>query len=142
MRGRAGTIVVGVDGSPGSEGAVRWAVEQARRTGAHVRAVMAWQIPTTYGWAPVITVDWSGDARTALNSAVDSALKETGYLDVDREVTEGHPAAVLLPAARDADLLVVGCRGHGGFTGMLLGSVSQHVVAHARCPVVVTHDAA
>jgi nucleotide-binding universal stress UspA family protein len=121
---------------------VRWAVEQARRTGAHVRAVMAWQIPTTYGWAPVITVDWAGDARTALNSAVDSALKETGYLDVDREVTEGHPAAVLLPAARDADLLVVGCRGHGGFTGMLLGSVSQHVVAHARCPVVVTHDAA
>ena len=54
-----------------------------------------------------------------------------------RHVAEGHPAGVLLAQVEGADMLVVGSRGHGGFTGMLLGSVSQHVVAHAPCPVVV-----
>ena len=56
---------------------------------------------------------------------------------IEQEVLEGHPAQLLVTAAEGADLVVVGSRGHGGFVGMLLGSVSQHVAAHAPCPVLV-----
>jgi nucleotide-binding universal stress UspA family protein len=64
-------------------------------------------------------------------------LSDHADLAVERILIEGHPAPRLIEASAEADLVVVGCRGHGGFAGMLLGSVSQHVAAHAHCPVVV-----
>jgi nucleotide-binding universal stress UspA family protein len=134
-----GRIAVGVDGSPASLGALEWAVRQASLTGAVVEAVTAWHIPATYGTggygAPAQT-DWQETARVIQDLAVKEALGDEATSMV-RRVAEGHPVSVLLDAAADADLLVVGSRGHGGFTGMLLGSVSEHVVAHAPCAVVV-----
>lgn len=137
----SGTVVVGVDGSPSSRAALRWAVRQADRTDAHVHAVIAWSIPVAYGPMPVpyVDVDWPGAARSVLEETLRTTLGDRAP-EVKAEVVEGGAALVLLEAARDADLLVVGSRGHGGFTGLLLGSVAQHVTTHARCPVVVVHD--
>jgi nucleotide-binding universal stress UspA family protein len=138
-----GKIVVGVDGSPSSEHALLWAARQAQLMAAELHAVIAWNFPSTYGWTPVVEdIDWAESARSVLEQAVDNALGRGDAEKVHQHVVDGHPAPALLDAATDADLLVVGSRGHGGFTGMLLGSVSQHVVTHARCPVVVVHHTA
>ncbi|MEV3936804.1 universal stress protein [Glycomyces sp. NPDC049804] len=139
-----GVVIVGVDGSPSSRRALRWAVEQAEATGKRVVAVQAWQVPAMYGTGAMVMpgVDWGEEARTALESTVASAVGKESRAAIEQRVVEGHPASALLDQVGDADsdLLVVGSRGHGGFVGMLLGSVSLHVVAHARCPVVVVHD--
>jgi nucleotide-binding universal stress UspA family protein len=130
-------IVVGVDGSPASLGALEWAVRQAALTGAVVEAVTAWQVPAIYGGYPVDAgTDWRANAHAIQDTAVKEALGDDATALV-RRVAEGHSVRVLLDAAAGAELLVVGSRGHGGFTGMLLGSVSEHVVAHAACAVVV-----
>jgi nucleotide-binding universal stress UspA family protein len=134
-------IVVGVDGSPASLGALEWAVRQASLTGAVVEAVTAWQFPATYGGYPIAAAtDWRANAQTIQDVAVKEALGDEAT-SLLRSVAQGHPVSVLLDKAADADLLVVGSRGHGGFTGMLLGSVSEHVVAHAPCAVVVIKSA-
>ena len=134
-------IVVGVDGSPSSVHALAWAARQAELTGAELHAVTAWRIPTTYGWIPsVADFDWRGHARATLDSAIKEALDDARAEHVRRDVEQGHATHALLRMAEDADLLVVGSRGHGEFAGMLLGSVAQHVVTHARCPVVVIRD--
>jgi nucleotide-binding universal stress UspA family protein len=136
-------IIVGVDGSESSVAALRWAVRQARLTGVVVEAVIAWQIPasaTGYGFAPI-----SGDSLSYLKENAKQVLagaisKATGPQDTDRVhsvVTQAIPGEALTEASADADLLVVGSRGHGGMAGALLGSVSQYCVHHAHCPVVV-----
>jgi nucleotide-binding universal stress UspA family protein len=130
-------IVVGVDGSPASLDALEWGVRQGALTGAAVEAVTAWHYPMTYGGYPVDAgTDWQANAQAIQDTAVKEALGDEATSLV-RRVAQGHPVSVLLDAAVDADLLVVGSRGHGGFVGMLLGSVSEHAVAHARCAVVV-----
>lgn len=135
---QTGRIVVGVDGSASSVDALRWAGQQARLTGAQLLAVSSWTSPTTYGWSPAPAgTDWQTDSETVLRTALTDALGAAAAEHVQQHVVPGHPAAALLEAAAGADLLVVGSRGHGGFTGMLLGSVSQHVIAHAPSPVVV-----
>jgi nucleotide-binding universal stress UspA family protein len=136
-------IVAGVDGSPSSLSALRWAVRQAGLTGAAVEAVLAWQYPVAiggYGWAPTgldSGFDFKENAEKVLAGAISSAVNPGGGVPVRARVVEGNPARVLLDAADGADLLVLGSRGHGGFTEALLGSVSQHCVHHAHCPVVV-----
>jgi nucleotide-binding universal stress UspA family protein len=137
-----GKIYVGVDGSPSSQQALRWAARQAELTGDELHALIAWSFPDIYAWAPVDNgIDWAANAQEALEQAISGALDPAAAERVQRHVIQGYPARVLLEAAADADLLVVGSRGHGGFTGMLLGSVSQHAVTHAHCPVVVIRDA-
>ena len=131
----SGRIVVGVDGSSASRDALCWADRQRSLTGASLEVVTAWSYPTTYGFPVIADVDWQQGARTVQDEAVEEALGAAA--DVTRRVVEGHAARVLVEAGAGADLLVVGSRGHGGFTGMLLGSVSEHVVTHAQCPVVV-----
>ncbi len=134
-------IVVGVDGSPASVDALKWAIRQAALTGAAVEAVLAWQYPMAYGGYPGSgDIDWPANARTALDTALAEAVDSNAA--VSRRVVEGHPAQVLIDAAAGADLLVVGSRGRGGFVGMLLGSVSEHVSAHAPCPVLVVRHTA
>ena len=140
MSTQTGRIVVGVDGSAASLDALRWAARQAELTGATLEAVTSWSYPTTYGFPVIANVDWEKGARTVLDQAIAEALGDAGE-SVVRRVAEGHPSRLLADLAVGADLLVVGSRGHGGFTGLLLGSVSEHVVTHAPCPVVVVRHA-
>jgi nucleotide-binding universal stress UspA family protein len=143
-------IVVGVDGSASSRKALRWAVDRARLSGESVDAVIAWQFPQPiggfggYGWPPpdmgTDGIDYEAISARALEEAVSQAVPADAGVTVRQRVVEGHPGQVLLDAAEGADLLVVGSRGHGGFTGMLLGSVSQQCVHHAPCPVVVIRE--
>ncbi|MFC0598171.1 universal stress protein [Streptomyces palmae] len=136
-------IVVGVDGSEPSKAALRWAVDQAKLTGGVVDAIMAWDFPTAwFGLAPPMVTDpadYQKQARDALDQVIEETLGPGRGRPVElRPVpAQGHPAAVLLDAAEGAHLLVVGNRGHGGFGEALLGSVGQHCVQHAPCPVVV-----
>lgn len=131
-------IVVGVDGSAMSKEALRWAAGQAGLIGADVRVVTAWELPVTYGYAPDYSgVGFQDRAQKTLDDAINEVFGPNPRLTVDAWVEEGHPAQVLLAAARGADLLVVGSRGHGAFAGMLLGSTAQHCVRHAPCPVLV-----
>jgi nucleotide-binding universal stress UspA family protein len=141
MSAGAGRIVVGIDGSQPSREALRWAVAQAVLTSGRVQAVIAWSHPLSSGLPVLAEVDWRGDARRALDVALAEVLGE-GAAAVEPCAMEGHPARVLLQAAKGADLLVVGSRGHGGFAGVLLGSVSDYVVKHAPCPVVVVRPVA
>ena len=132
-------IVVGVDGSPASKAALRWALAQARLSGARVHAVAAWESPVVNGWGYAVPYeDLALAAGKVLGESVQEAL---GFEEPDVAVLEsvvpGHPAQVLIDASAHAALLVVGSRGHGAFAGTLLGSVSQHCVQHAGCPVVV-----
>lgn len=131
---RTGHIVVGVDGSEPSRQALRWALDYADLIHADVEAVMSWSYPVNYGVAGLPS-SWSpeADARIVLADTVASITDGP----VTRKVLEGNAAQVLLDETKDAQLLVVGSRGHGGFAGLLLGSVSANCVEHALCPVLV-----
>lgn len=131
-------IVVGVDASEPSKAALRWAQDQAALTGAGLRVVMSWAMPTAAYWAPLPAgVDLEASAREVLHQTVEEVLGGNPPVPVTEKVVEGHPAQVLIEQSKGAELLVVGSRGHGEFTGMLLGSVSEHVVTQAACTVVV-----
>ena len=141
-----GRIVVGVDGSESSRAALAWAVRQAALTGATVDAVHAWHEPVSYGYgygyAMLVPVpELEKFARAALDEAIAAVADLAPGVGIRPVVVEDNPAHALLDAAKGADLLVVGSRGHGGFTEALLGSVGQHCVHHADCPVVVIRGA-
>ncbi|WP_316528816.1 universal stress protein [Kitasatospora brasiliensis] len=146
QRQEPGRIVVGVDGSDSSQRALRWAVRQAELTHGVVVAVIAWEYPTYHGargWFPPASTDEAvleGRARQEVARAVEQALGGTPPVEVRTEVRYGTPAGALVEASRGAELLVVGSRGLGGFSGMLLGSVAQHCTRHATVPVVVVRD--
>lgn len=135
----SGRIVVGIDGSSFSEEALRWAVGQARLTGQSIEAIITWRIPVDpmVGGAGPVMADWEGAASRTLQDTVVNVLGTVDADQVKQSVVLGPAAPTLLDASADAGLLVVGNRGRGGFRGMLLGSVTQHVVARAACPVVV-----
>lgn len=136
-------IVVGVDSSDCSQQALDWASHEAESHGARLTALMAWELPTvpmtpTYPvppWGYDVGVDPDRHAQWT-QSVLEKLVAEAG-VEARCTVVHGAPAKVLLNHTSDADLLVVGSRGHGGFAGMLLGSVSQHVAAHATCPVEI-----
>jgi nucleotide-binding universal stress UspA family protein len=176
-----GRIVVGVDGSPGSEAALTWALHEARLRGDQVCAVFAWEFRPAWG-DPVgrslspMSPNWAGesvcglpvsissdagledasghptgggrvDAEAAIANILDATVtgairtedseQSRPAVHLSQQLIEGHPAQALLEMITPADLLVVGSRGHGTFAGTMLGSISQHLVAHACCPVVV-----
>jgi nucleotide-binding universal stress UspA family protein len=137
-------IVAGVDGSPSSLAALRWAIRQAELTGSSVDAVIAWESPaaTGFGWGLGMTggADYGELAAKTVSEAISSVAGSASPVTVRPITGEGNAAQVLLDASDGADLLVVGCRGHGGFASALLGSVSQHCTHHARCPVVVIRN--
>jgi len=145
------TIVVGVDHSAGAKEGLRFALEEARLRGATLRAVHGWQYPYI-GWTgigaglpPIDEVqlhEFRDAAEAALDSALQEAIPDTVGVEVERRVVEGAPAAVLVEESGDADLLVVGSRGLGGFAQLLLGSVSQQCAHHAKCPVVIVRPRA
>jgi nucleotide-binding universal stress UspA family protein len=135
-------VVVGVDGSPESVAALGWASHYAAATGATVRAVRAWHYPDVIGFPPeekapaTVTDQVKEQQQQELNEAVAKAhLDPSAQLETG--IVYGHPAEALIDESNRASLLVVGHRGHGGFHGMLTGSISISCVNHANCPVVV-----
>jgi nucleotide-binding universal stress UspA family protein len=136
------SIVVGVDGSEGSVRALRFAIDEARSRGDDVRAVCAWGVPTLVYesvWASgaMDPAEYRGAAEGDLAKALAEVNADESGVVVKPVVREGQAASVLCEEARDAELLVVGSRGLGGFRGLLLGSVSQQCAQHARCPVAI-----
>jgi nucleotide-binding universal stress UspA family protein len=145
---RARRIVVGVDGSPGSRAALAWAVDEADRNGGEIDAVLAYD--SGLAWIDVgsdyqarMLEQSARQAKATLHQALEWLGTEgPTSVPVHPLAVEGQPARVLIEFARDADLLVVGSRGHGGFTGVMLGSVSQRCAGHSPCPVVVVPSTA
>jgi len=139
-------IVVGVDGSTHSAAALRWALGQAVLTGARIDAVACWLRPAMaggYSPAAYVDIDLAGPTAEVARAAVADAVAATAGaagVEVQTRVVEGYPPRVLVEAAAGADLLVVGSRGHGELSGMLLGSVGLHCATHAPCPVLIVHD--
>jgi nucleotide-binding universal stress UspA family protein len=134
-------IVVGVDGSDSSVDALKWAAGQAKLIGASLRVVSVWHYPVSLGWAPAWPDDWDpgAEAKKALAAVVERELGADPGVSVEQEVLEGHPAEVLVAFTEQnrIELLVLGSRGHGAFTGMLIGSTSEFSASHAHCPVVI-----
>jgi nucleotide-binding universal stress UspA family protein len=143
---RAGTaerIVAGVDGSETSDRALRWALDDALARSGIVAAVHAWHVPFSMSLTAGTREHsvFEDAAGHLLDQVVDATAAEYRDVPVERVLVRASPADALLGAARDAALVVVGGRGVGGFRGLLLGSVSQHLAHHAPCPVVVVRGA-
>lgn len=142
VRGRAGPatgrIAVGIDGSPASLAALRWASRRAEHTGADLLAVTAWH------WTPECAMWPSGpsehDSETAAVEILNETLDQGPDARCHRIVDQGHPVDALLDFSRHVDLIVVGSNGTGAFDSQLFGSVSQRVAQRASCPTVIVHD--
>ena len=165
---RRPVVVVGVDGSEGSAKALAWAAQEARMRGAILRVVHAWHFPrlsdgayvqastpadpsglpsddTAYDEFRSEVIGMSGGEpgeaeASVVVSQIAAVLGPFPDVPLERHVKQGRPPQVILEAADDADLVVVGSRGRDGFAGLLLGSVSSQVTQHARCPVTVVHS--
>jgi nucleotide-binding universal stress UspA family protein len=141
------TIVVGVDGSEGSLQALRWAAEEAQARKARLHVVLAWEAPVKVvgsAWTIPNEDELAEHGRRALerlDGILDAQAEELAGLEVERSAVHGAAAPALLEAACGAAELVVGTRGHGGFVGLLLGSVSRQCAHHAPCPVVIVPPA-
>ncbi len=135
-------VVVGVDGSEASKRALAWALEEARLRHASLQVVHAWQFPYEMAAASFAVPAPAGEMELWAKDVLDQALTDVEAdetVSVVRRAEYGPAASVLMDAARHAELLVVGTRGHGRATGLFLGSVSQYLAVHAPCPVLVVH---
>ena len=143
-RDRKQRIVVGVEGSEGSQAALRWAVDEAHFRGCTVEVVTAY-LPTyvpaapDFGYVPLDPIDLVDEVRKMQDDVVAAATAHCADLavPVEQKLIKGRAADTLIAAAQGAALLVVGNRGRGGFRGLLLGSVSHQIAQHAACPVVI-----
>lgn len=132
------TVVVGVDGSPQSISALRYAATLAAPLGHGLVAFASW-LPRialedyTPDWAP------EEDARATLEKSIEQAFGQDVPAGLERKVVMGPAAPNLIEASKDAAMLVLGTRGRGGFKGLVLGSVSSSLAAHAKCPVLIHH---
>jgi nucleotide-binding universal stress UspA family protein len=136
------TIVVGVDDSRGARVALAWAARHATATGSRLRVVHAFDL--NIAWIDMGNPDlpaWEAraheQAERTLTRIVDDVLPSSGRQTLELRTVAGPAADVLYDAASDADLLVVGSRGRGGFASLLLGSVSHRLAQHAPCPIVI-----
>jgi nucleotide-binding universal stress UspA family protein len=139
------TIVVGVDGSRGSQVAVEFAAREAAAHGALLRLVTAWEVPPTVlssgGVAPDIYGSFEEEARGILRAAVARVHELEPAVPTEERTVEGHAGNALVEESEGADLIVIGRRGHSGLTDFLLGSISHQVVDHAKCAVVIVPPA-
>lgn len=139
-------VVVGIDGSPGAETALRFAADEASQRGLPLRIVCAWEAPagTYVGEAFAPTADGIVEAEHHADDVLRAALERLaggGAIETEALSIEGHPAKVLIEQSQDAALLVVGSRGRGAAASLLLGSVSQKLAHHAPCPLVIVPPA-
>ena len=143
-------IVVGFDGSENSQNALMWAVEEARQRNGQIRLVTAWSKPPLAWYAAVLETaageivaeDSPQEIAESLQADAVKTVEDEGVAATGQVVHNDSPAAAVLDAAKDADLVVVGFRGHGGFPGLHLGSVATQIISHAPCPVLVVRPKA
>ena len=136
-------IVVGFDGSKQSRGALEWAIEESRHRNAELRVLTVWN-KAPMAWYPAVLETAAGEIvaegspeQQAQAIGAEAVHAAAGVNVVARTVKNDSAASAILQAAREADLVVVGSRGHGGFAGLHIGSVSTQVVSHSPCPVLV-----
>ena len=134
-------IIVGTDGSEHSLSAVRWALREAAIRGIPVDVIHSWHFTPMVDPMGIAIIPPTTEMQAAAKSVLDGVMKKIEHdragVVVNEIVAQGSPVSTLLSAARNAEMLVVGRRGHGGFVGLLLGSVATQVVHHSPCPVVV-----
>lgn len=135
-------IVVGIDGSPASLQAVTWAAHEAKLRGSEIEILHSWSMPFVVDPMAMMPMmfpmeDMVANANKIVAAAADIVAGVDPKIRVVTRVERGAASEHLITAGKSADLLVVGSRGHGGFTGLLLGSVAQQVANHASCPVVI-----
>ena len=132
-------VVVGYDGSPASDDAVRWAAAQAARTDGRLDLVTVWEYPTSWGNSLPLPSDYDPvhDAEAMLDPVMAQLRADNPSLEIHGHVVEGHAGEALVAASQHASLLVVASRGHRALAGVVLGSVGLHCVTMAACPVVV-----
>jgi nucleotide-binding universal stress UspA family protein len=137
-------IVVGIDGSRGSESALRFAAQEAELHNVRLRVVTAWHVGRSVYMSSAALAQIDPDAMEA--DALEVAEQEVEWVlgpqrseNIEVVARQGDAAAVLIDESKRAQIMVVGSRGHGGFTGLLLGSVGQQCASHGQCPVVIVH---
>ena len=136
-----GRIVVGIDGSPHSQVALSWAVQEARLRGLGLRIIHVFPALVTY-WGTTSS-EYHPKEEAAARKMFEEALAAAPPMDdlnVERTLVPGNPSQILIEASRGARLLVIGSRGVGAFRGMLAGSVSIHCTTQAHCPVLIVRD--
>lgn len=138
----AGKILVGADGSEGSLDALRWALAEARRRGDRVEVLHCWHVPyygDMSGMMPVPSTVIEESAQKVVEETLAAVQADAAGVELTGRAVQGAAAQTLVEASKGADLVVVGRRGHGGFVGLLMGSVATQVAGHASCPVVVVN---
>lgn len=133
-------IVVGLDGSPSSIAALRRGVKIATALNVPLQVVSAWRFPAVAGYLPP-NYSPEQDAEDELNAVISTVFEKGIPVPLVKTVCEGLPSQVLIEASKDAGMLIVGSRGHGGFAGLLLGSISSACAEYASCPVLIMHEA-
>lgn len=134
--------MVGVDGSAQSRAALDWAVEEATLRKGQVLALAAWNFPYV---SDALGQAWDYEGfQSDAQAILEEELARVGNrgVEITGRMVQGNPASALVEASREAELVAVGSRGHGGFTGLMLGSVSTQTVRHAHCPVLVIREPA
>jgi nucleotide-binding universal stress UspA family protein len=133
-------VIVGVDGSAGSKPALEWAARIATSENAAIDVVGVWEYPVNLGWT-ALPAEYSPkqDMEKAIIQVVDDVFGAERPAGLRVLTHEGNAAGVLIEKSADALMVIVGSRGHGGFVGLLIGSVSARVAEHAKCPVLVVH---
>jgi nucleotide-binding universal stress UspA family protein len=135
------SVLVGVDGSRGSRKALAWAAAEAAEHGADLIVLNVWEFPLLppagSGTVPLDAPEPADEAAETLINIIKEELGDDPPVRAQPVIKHGRPAEVLIEQSAAVDLLVVGTRGHGGFAGLVLGSVSQHVAAYAQCSVTV-----
>ena len=136
-----GHIVVGIDGSESSKNALRWAAKLAPTISDSIDVFVVWEYPAMLGWEGGIP-DWlrpDEDAKKVLDATLKSVFGEVLPKGLVGHIRQGHAASFLLDASKSAAMIIVGSRGHGGFSNLLLGSVSSACAEHAVSPVLIVH---
>ena len=134
-------ILVGIDGSVHSKKALRWAVKMGLLLDCDIDAVTVWEYPVMLGWEASAFNQWQPDkdAQRTLDDTFESVYGKILPVGLTGRIAEGNPAGYLIDQSKDAEMLVLGSRGRGGFTGLLLGSVSRSCAERSQCPALIVH---
>lgn len=137
---RFSRVIVGVDGSPSANAATEWAAQEAEIRNASLELIHAWNYPNLgYGGYVAVLEDFEKDAAGVLEGIANKVRGAHPSLTLISSLIQGPTAQTIIDRAKEADMVVVGSRGKGGFTGLLLGSVGQQLVHHCPAPVVIIH---